>query len=321
MRAAWCEQLGSVSDIVTLDVPDPVAAPGQVLVRISAAALNFPDVLTIGGRYQNRVSPPFIPGSEFAGVVVGSPAGWARLGTAVTGVVGSGAFAELIAVDLGDLRPALAGLDPVQSAAFHVTYTTAYHGLVTVGEAQPGQTVVVLGAAGGVGQATVDLAHRLGLRVIAAASSPARLQLCREYGADETVDYSREPLKDRLKALAPGGVDVVIDPVGGPLAEQALRAIGWGGRFVAVGFASGEIPRIPLNLVLLKGAQLRGFEMRGLTRHRPQAISAAEQALSSFVAQGMRPHVGARYHLDDIRAALEQVEGRRALGKVVLEIS
>jgi len=320
MRAAWCDRLGDSSVVEVRDVPEPTAGPGQALVRVRAASVNFPDVLMIAGRYQVRVAPPFVPGTELAGEVVSAPDGSVPVGTRVTATVGCGAFAEFAAVDVGDLRPLPDGLDFVAGAAFRVIYSTAYHSLVTVGEARSGQVVAVLGAAGGVGLATVDVAHRLGLRVIAAASSAARLDACRAHGADETVDYSVQPLKDRLKALAPGGVDVVVDPVGGELAEQALRATGWGGRFVTVGYASGTIPRIPLNLVLLKGVQIRGFEMRGLGAHRPEALSACEETLTRLVADGLRPHVDATYGLDDVRAALSHVADRRVIGKVVVDV-
>lgn len=320
MRAAWCEQLDLSQVVVRDDLPVPVPGDGQVLVRVHAAALNFPDVLMVQGLYQVRIEPPFIPGTEFAGEVVGSPCGWATVGTRVAGVVGTGGFGEYMVAHLDELRPLPADLDYEHGAAFQVTYTTAYHALVTIGAAEAGQTVVVTGAAGGVGLATVDVAHRLRLRVIAAASTPERLALCRDYGADETVDYSTEPLKDRLKELAPDGVDVVIDPVGDAVAEPALRALRWGGRFVTVGYAGGAIPRIPLNLVLLKGAIVRGFEMRGLATHVPEAIQACDETLNRLIAEGMRPHLGARFELDEVPAALRHVANRQALGKVVVRL-
>ena len=318
MRAAWCDRLGDASAVAVRDVPVPGPGPGQALVRVHAAALNFPDVLMVAGRYQVRLDPPFIPGTEFAGEVVCAPNNAMPVGARVTGVVPHGAFAEYVAADPNDLRPLPAGLDFIHGAAFQVTYRTAYHALVTIGGAQPGQSVVVLGAAGGVGLATVDVASRLGLRVIAAASSEQRLALCREFGAHHTVDYSTDPLKERLKALAPNGADIVVDPVGGRFAEPALRAIAWGGRFVSVGYAAGEIPRLPLNLVLLKGAQVRGFEMRGLAAHLPEAIDRCEDTLTGLVAAGMRPHIGARHPLDDVRGAFSLLADRRALGKVVV---
>jgi NADPH2:quinone reductase len=318
MRAAWCDRFGDASAVTVREVPPPVPTPGQALIRVRAAAVNFPDVLMVGGRYQVRTEPPFIPGTELAGEVVESPPGSPAPGSRVTATIRHGAFAEFTAVDVGDLRPLPDGLDFVAGAAFRVTYSTAYHALVTVGRAQAGHVVAVLGAAGGVGLATVDMAHRLGLGVIAAASSPERLELCRAHGADKTIDYSTEPLKERLKELAPRGVDVVIDPVGGEFAEAALRAIAWGGRFVTVGYASGIIPRIPLNLVLLKGAQIVGFEMRGLGARIPDALDACEATLARLVAEGLRPHVDRTFALDDVRSALDWVANRKVLGKVVI---
>jgi NADPH:quinone reductase len=321
MRGAYCERLGDISDVaVRDDAPDPAPGAGQVLVRVHAAAINFPDVLMVRGLYQVRLDPPFVPGSEFAGVVVGSPSGWATVGTSVTGLIPSGALAEFAVADLDALRPLPDRLDHVQAAGFSVTYRTAYHALVTIGEGAPGQTLVVTGAAGGVGLAAVDVAHRLGLRVIAAASSPERLALCRQHGADETVDYSTESLKERVRTLCPEGVHVVIDPVGGSYAEAALRTLRWGGRFVTVGYAAGEIPRIPLNLVLLKGVIVRGMDMRGVAANVPGAVEACDAALARLVAEGLRPHVGARFPLADVRPPLQEVAGRRALGKVVVTI-
>jgi len=320
MRAAWCDRFGDSSMVTVREVPVPVPAAGEALIRVHAAAVNFPDVLMIAGRYQVRTQPPFVPGTELAGEVIEAPPGTLAPGTRVTARVRSGAFAEYASVGVADLQPLPGGLDFVGGAAFRVTYTTAYHALITVGEAQPGQVVAVLGAAGGVGLATVDVAHRIGLRVIAAASSPERLEICRAHGADHTIDYLREPLKERLKALAPGGVDVVVDPVGGEFAEAALRAVAWGGRFVTVGYASGTIPRIPLNLVLLKGAQIRGFEMTGVAAHAPGAMEAGDATLDRLVADGMRPHVQSTFSLDDVRPALDSVANRKVLGKAVIQV-
>ncbi len=321
MRAACCERFGDSSAVTVREIPQPVPASGQALVRVRAAAVNFPDVLMIAGRYHVRTEPPFVPGTELAGEVVAAPPGTLSPGSPVTATIRAGGFAEFVAVDVTDLRPLPAGLDFVAGAAFRVTHSTAYHALVTIGAARAGQVAAVLGAAGGVGLATVDVAHRLGLRVIAAASSPARLELCRAHGADETIDYSREPLKERLKSLAPRGVDVVVDPVGGEFAEAALRAIAWGGRFVTVGYASGTIPRIPLNLVLLKGAQIRGFEMRGIAAHAPGAIDACDAALDRLVQEGMRPHISGTFSLDEVGSALDAVANRKVLGKAVVELA
>jgi NADPH2:quinone reductase len=230
-----------------------------------------------------------------------------------------GAFAEQTAVPASGLRPTPPDLDDISAAAFGVTYRTAYHSLITIGAAQPGDTVVVLGAAGGVGLATVDIAVALGMRVIAAASSPERVALTLARGAAAGIDYTAEDLKQRIKDLTDGrGADVIVDPVGGPYAEAALRASRWGARFVCVGFASGEIPRIPLNLVLLKGVVVRGFELRTLPHNLPEAMAAGERHLAELVAGGLRPHVSSVHRLTDVVAALGEVAERRALGKVVV---
>lgn len=323
MRAAVCREIGSLSDVTVADVPDLEPGPGQVRVRVRAASVNFPDVLIVRGLYQLKVTPPFTPGSEFAGEVdaVGDGVVNVAVGDRVSGAVLTGAFAERIVVPATAVHPTPVGLDDVQAAAFRVAYTTAYHSLVTIAAAQPGQTVVVLGAAGGVGLAAVHVAGRIGLRVIAVASSPERVRVCLEEGADAAVDYSREPLKERLKQLSDGGADVVIDPVGGDIAEPALRSLGWGGRYVTVGYASGTIPQIPLNLVLLKGIVVRGFELRTLPEHLPDAIAPAERALADLVGAGMRPLVRAAYPLDQVAAAFEHVADRRAIGKVVIDLS
>jgi NADPH:quinone reductase len=320
MRAAVCTTFGSVHDVVIADVPEPTPRAGDVAVAVRAAAVNFPDVLMVAGAYQVRTEPPFVLGSEFAGevVAVGEGVTSPAVGDRVYGSSLTGAFTETVVVPAKVVRPVPPGLDMVAAAAFRVAYGTAYHAIVTIGEAQPGQTVVVLGAAGGVGLASVDVAQRLGMRVVAAASSADKLALCRAYGADEIVDYTTEPLKERLKELTRGGADVVVDPVGGEVSEAALRATAWGGRFVTVGFASGTIPRIPLNLVLLKGAQIRGFEIRTLPEHAPQAMAEGERVLAELVAQGMRPHVSAVYPLAEAARALADVAERRVLGKVVV---
>jgi NADPH2:quinone reductase len=322
MRAARCDRFTWPPVVTVAEMPDPVPGPGEILVAIRAASVNFPDVLIAAGTYQLTPTLPFTPGSEFSGVVqaVGPDVTSAQAGQAVTGTSFTGAFAEQIVVPADAVKPKPVALDFVQAAAYGVTYRTAYHALVTIGEACAGDTVVVLGAAGGVGLASVDIAHRLGMRVIAAASSAQRLRLCLDEGADVAIDYSSEDVKARIKELTDAGADVVIDPVGGTHAEAALRATRWGGRFVTVGFASGEIPRIPLNLVLLKGVQIRGFEIRTLPLHRPDAMGPADAALARLLDAGMRPFVSAVHPLDDIAAAVDDVISRRAVGKVVVSV-
>jgi NADPH2:quinone reductase len=324
MRAARCTGHGRPEGVTVVDLPDPEPGPGQVLVRVHAAAINFPDVLIVADRYQVSAPVPFTPGSEFAGVVTGHGSGVVGppVGTAVMGTVFTGAFAEQVVVPAAAVRPVPEGLDMTAAAAFAVTYGTAYHALRTVGGGEPGNWIVVLGAAGGVGTATVDVASRLGMRVVAAASSADRLEAAARLGAEAGIDYVREDLRERIREITGGvGADVVVDPVGGDHAEAALRALRWGGRFVTVGFADGRIPRIPLNLVLLKGVVLRGFEGRSIRRYAPEAVEAADAALARLVADGMRPLVSRVQPLEEVAQALTDVAGRRTTGKVVLDLS
>ena len=323
MRAARCHQFGP-PDVVELEnVPSPVAGPGEVIVDVDAAAVNFPDVLMVGGRYQTLPELPFTVGSEAAGVVsqVGPDVTGFGLGDAVFGACGLGAFAEKVVMSVTDLRHRPAGVDAAAAASFTVAYETAYHALRSTAAVQAGETVVVLGAAGGVGSAAVQCAVSLGAHVVAAASSSDRLALCTKLGANATVNYERDDLRSRLKELAPQGVDVVIDPVGGPHSEAALRSTTYGSRFVVIGFAAGQIPRIPLNLVLLKGVSIRGFDMRKFAAQEPDMHARDNAELLTLLAQGrLRPHVSAEYPLDRVADALRDVAERKIVGKAVIGV-
>lgn len=324
MRAVRCHQHGPPDGVRVEEIPEPTLAPGQVLVDIEAAAVNYPDVLLVTGGYQAAPALPFVVGGEFAGTVraVSPDVAAFTAGQRVLGLSGYGAFAERIAVDAGTLRSVPAGIDAATAAAFTITYSTAYHALRSTACVRPGETVAVLGAAGGVGSAAVEVAKALGARVIAAASTAGKLEFCRSLGADEVVDYAREDFKACLKRLAPGGVDVVLDPVGGRHSEPALRAMGWGSRFVVVGFAAGEVPRIPLNLVLLKGVTIMGFDMASFARHQPALRQRDEQELFELLAAGrIRPRVTARYPLEQAAEALRAVADRRVVGKAVVCVS
>jgi NADPH2:quinone reductase len=321
MRAVVCHEYGPPSSLVVADVPTPSPAAGQVRVAVTAAAVNFPDVLILANRYQLSVPPPFTPGSEFSGIVdaVGEGVTEWKMGDRVFGAGMVGAFAEQVITSSATLRRAPDGVDLAAMAGFWVASATAYHALRSVAEVQPGDKVLVLGAAGGVGLAAVELAAVLGAEVIAAASSPAKLAACCERGATHTIDYVGSDLRAGLREVAADGVDIVIDPVGGPFAEQALRSTRWGGRFVTVGFASGEIPRIPLNLVLLKGVIIKGFEIRTFGIHAPEEALRDEQELLALVADGrLTPHVSSVYSLDRAADALVEVAERRAIGKVLI---
>jgi NADPH2:quinone reductase len=321
MRAARCTRYGAPSSVAVEEVDDPVPSRGQVVVDVVAAAANYPDVLVVADRYQIHVPVPFTPGSEFAGIVraLGSGVEGLAVGDRVMGAALVGAFAERIVVAAAALQPVPPGVDLHSAAASGVAHRTAYHALRSMAAVEPGQWVVVLGAAGGVGLAAVELAGVLGARVLAAASTPQKLALCLDKGAEAVVDYGTEDLKGRIKEITGGGAHVVIDPVGGPYAEQALRALRWGGCFVSVGFASGEIPRVPLNLVLLKGVVVTGFTMEGFSRNRPddEARDRAELAELSVTGR-IVPHVSASYPLEEAGMALADLAERRATGKVLV---
>jgi NADPH2:quinone reductase len=309
---------------VVVELPDPVASEGQVVVDVAAAAVNFPDVLVVADRYQVTIPVPFTVGSEFAGTVrsVGAGVDQWSVGDRVMGSTLFGAFAEQIAVSAKALRPVDSTVDLATAAASGVAHATAYHALRSMARVQSGEWVVVLGAAGGVGLAAVQLGAELGARVIAAASSPDKVAACLERGAEAGIDYVTEDLKVRIKEITGGGADAVIDPVGGPSAELALRAMRWGGRFVTVGFASGEIPRIPLNLVLLKGVVVTGFTMEGFARNQAEDRARDETELAALARAGRAaPYISATYSLDQVDRALSDLAERRAVGKVLVEPS
>ena len=322
MRAIVCRAYGPPEDLVLDDVPEPVPGPGQLLVRVHAAAVNFPDVLFIGGKYQVKIPPPFIPGNEIAGEVITAGDGAAfSPGQRVSGTT-FGAFAEQALLDASQATPVPDDADFASAAAFGVTYRTAYHALRSTAAVTEGDWVVVLGAAGGVGLAAVDLAVALKARVLAAASSREKLDLCRHRGAEATVDYDREDLKSRIRELTGDSARVVIDPVGGPYSEPALRGLARGGIFVTLGYAAGPIPAIPLNLVLLKDICVRGMEIRTfMSDHPDEAIRDVQELAQMFAAGTIRPYIGARFPLAETPAALRYVAERKVLGKVVIDVA
>ncbi|WP_343574282.1 NADPH:quinone oxidoreductase family protein [Mycobacterium sp.] len=323
MRAAICRAYGPPEDLVVEQVPDLVPGPGQVVVRVYAAAVNFPDVLLIDGKYQVKIAPPFTPGSELAGevIAVGEKVSL-RPGQRVSATTFVGAFAEQALLHEAALTAIPDSADFASAAAFGVTYRTAYHALRSIAEVGPGDWVVVLGAAGGVGLAAVDLAVAMKARVLAAASSPEKLELCRRRGAEATVDYDREDLKTRIRELTGDSARAVLDPVGGRYAEPALRALARGGTFVTLGYAAGAIPAIPLNLILLKGISLRGMEIRTFMGDRPDDCARDMRELTQMFATGViRPYIGARFPLADTAAALRLVADRKAIGKVVIDVT
>lgn len=322
MRAVICRSYGTPEDLVIDDVPDPVPGPGQLLVRVRAAAVNFPDVLFIAGKYQVKIPPPFIPGNEIAGEVIAAGDGAPfRPGQRVAGTT-FGAFAEQALLDASQAEPVPDDADFASAAAFGVTYRTAYHALRSTAAVTAGDWVVVLGAAGGVGLAAVDLAVAMKARVLAAASSAEKLELCRQRGAEATVDYDREDLKSRIRQLTGDSARVVLDPVGGSYSEPALRGLARGGTFVTLGYAAGAIPAIPLNLILLKDICVRGMEIRTFMSDYPgDAVRDLTELSQMFAAGTVRPYIGARFPMSETAAALRHVADRKVLGKVVIDVA
>jgi len=321
MRAAVCPVYGPPEVVRIEDQPSAVVAAGQVRVKVGAAAVNFPDVLPIANEYQISVPPPFVPGSEFAGVIAetGDGSGGFAVGDRITGTALYGAFAEEVVVPTAGLSRIPDGVDDRTAAAFGVAYRTAYHALRSMARVQEGDEVIVLGAGGGVGLAAVQLGVQLGASVTAVASSAEKLDVAAGYGAKHVVNHKTGDLRRALKEAVPGGADAVVDPVGGDLSEPALRSLSRGGRFVTVGFASGVIPRIPLNLVLVKGVQVLGFQFQDV---RPDEFARNDDELRQhFVSGRVRPHVGAVYPLSETVAALRHVADGRAIGKVLIDLT
>jgi NADPH2:quinone reductase len=324
VRAAVCREYGAPEVVnVEADFPRPELSAGQARVRVRAAAVNFPDVLVVANQYQMTASPPFVPGSEFAGVVVemGDGVSGVAAGDRVSGTTFVGAFAEEVVVTASGLTPIPDGVDERAAAAFGVAHRTAYHVLRSVARLQAGEQLIVLGAGGGVGLAAVQLGVHMGATVTAVASSQAKLDVAARHGASVLVDHRSGALRQLLKDAVPGGGDVVVDPVGGDLSEPALRALRYGGRFVTVGYASGVIPRIPLNLVLLKGVQVLGFQFIDFATHAADELARNEDELLALLASHrVTPHIGASFSLEDTAAALRYVADGHAIGKVVLDV-
>lgn len=321
MKVQLCEVLGAPEVLQYRDIADPEPGPGEVLVEVHAAGVNFPDGLVVSGNYQTKPALPFVPGSEVAGVVraVGANVDGVGVGARVLAFCGMGGYAELVTVPAAMVFPIPDSMSYVDAGGFVVTYGTSYHGLVDRANLTAGETLLVLGASGGVGLTAVEIGKALGARVIAAASSPDKLALCRDHGADELIDYSADDLKTRLAQVAPGGIDVVYDPVGGEHAQAAVRALCWGGRYLTIGYASGDIPKVGMNRLLVSGGALHGVLWGAWAKRNPEHNAANMRRLFDWYDRGaLRPHVGETYPLADAAAALDVVMGRRARGKVVL---
>ncbi|SDQ35674.1 NADPH:quinone oxidoreductase family protein [Pseudoxanthomonas sp. CF125] len=325
MKAIVCESWGPPSSLQLRDLPSPIPGPTQVLVRTRVAAVNFPDALMVAGKYQFKPELPFSPGGELSGeiIAVGSEVKRLAVGNKVVGITMFGAYAQEVAVDATNILPLpdeIGDEDLELAGSFVLTYGTSLHALKDRAQAQAGETLLVLGAGGGVGLAAVEIGKLLGMRVIAAASSTEKLAAAREHGADETIDYASEDLRERIKALTGGrGVDVVYDPVGGDLAEPALRSVGWRGRYLVVGFAAGDIPKIPANLLLLKGSSLVGVFWGEFVR-REAALNAENMGLlfSWLREKKIHPLISRRYPLSQASDALDALLARKAIGKLVV---
>ena len=322
MKALICRSLTGIDDLRVEEVPSPQPGPNEVLVDVAAAGVNFPDALLVEGKYQFKAEPPFAPGFELAGTVAAAGEGVKHLkaGDHVLAIVSHGAFAEQCVVPARAALQLPHGTDLGLAAATLFTYATSYHALKDRAALAAGETLLVLGAAGGVGLAAVELGKMMGARVIAAASSPEKLAVCRELGADEAIEYTKEDLREAVKRLTAGrGVDVVYDPVGGAYSEPAFRSLAWAGRHLVVGFTAGEIPKLPLNLALLKGASLVGVFLGGLLEKNPQlARENARQLVEWLAAGAIRPHVSGRYPLERGVEAIREVAERRVKGKVLI---
>src|SRR6266436_1235688 len=322
VKAVLCKQYGPPETLVVEDLPSPRAGPGEAVVSVKAASVNFPDVLIIQNKYQFKPPLPFSPGSELAGVVkeVGAGVSSVRPGDKVMAFTTYGAFAEEVKTDAARLLPIPDGMDFKTAAAFVLTYGTSDHALRDRGALRAGETLLVLGAAGGVGLAAIEIGKALGARVIACASSDEKLAVCREHGADATINYAAEDLRERIKSLTGGqGVDVIYDPVGGAYTESAFRSIAWRGRLLVVGFAAGEIPKLPLNLALLKGAAVVGVFWGDFARREPKAFAESVKQLARWYAEGrLRPHVSQTLPLERAAEAIQLLASRKAKGKIVL---
>lgn len=324
MKAVLCESFGPAENLTLADIEAPQLLPGHVIVEIRACALNFPDVLMIEGKYQSLPPFPFTPGGEFAGVVsevADDVQNW-QVGDEVFGACGHGAMAEHICVTAKSLRAKPQSMGFAQASGISTTYGTSYYALKQRANLQAGETLLVLGAAGGVGLAAVELGKAMGARVIAAASSPEKLQIAQQAGADDLIDYSDGELKEKVKALTEGrGADVIYDPVGGPMFDQCMRCINWGGRVLIVGFVGGDIPKVPTNLILLKSCQVVGVFYGAFSGRFPaENQQNFVEIINMFNSGDLKALVGGEYALDDYVNALNCLSQRRAVGKIVVNI-
>jgi NADPH2:quinone reductase len=322
VKAILCKRHGPPESLVYEDVPSPVAGPDEAIIAMKAASVNFPDVLIIENKYQVKPPLPFSPGSELSGVVkeVGAGVAGFKPGDRVIAVTGYGAFAEEVKTEARRMVRIPDQMDFSVAAAFLLTYGTSDHALSDRGQLKAGETLLVLGAAGGVGIAAIEIGKAIGARVIACASSEDKLDVCLQHGADAAINYATEDMRERIKQITRGaGADVIYDPVGGPYTEPALRSIAWRGRLLVVGFAAGQIPRIPLNLTLLKGCSIVGVFWGDFARREPDEFSARVKQLEAWFRAGkLRPHISETIPLERAPDALARMAARKVKGKIVL---
>lgn len=323
IKAVLCRKYGPPESLTFEEIAEHQPGPGEVVVAVHACAANFPDTLIIQGKYQFKPDIPFAPGGEVAGVIktVGEGVEGYSVGDRVIAIPGWGGFSEEVVVRPEKLIPLPDDIPMDEAAALVITYGTTHYALKERAAIQPGETLLVLGAAGGTGIAAIELGKVMGARVIAAASSEAKLAFCRQHGADDTINYAEEDLRERLRELTDSkGVDVVYDPVGGPYTEPALRSLGWKGRLLVIGFTAGDIPRPPLNLPLLKGASIVGVFYGAFQKQEPERFRALMAELLGWLQEGrIRPSITARYPLDQASKALQDIIDRRVTGKVVVQ--
>ena len=322
MNVWQCENPTGVDALKWVSLPTPSPAAGEVLIRIQAASLNFPDLLIVQNKYQMKPPLPFVPGSEFAGVVEAVGAGVVNLqaGQTVACLTGTGGFGTHTLAPADLCIPLPHGFDPVDAAAFIMIYATSYHALIDRAALKSGETVLVMGAAGGVGTSAIQIAKLSGARVIAAASSKEKCELCLQLGADETINYSKTNFREQLKSLTGGkGPDVIYDPVGADYAEPALRSIAWRGRYLVVGFAAGNIPHIPLNLALLKGASIVGVFWGDFAKREPANNAAMMSRLVQwYVEKKIKPHIDSTMPMSQLPQAYQRMSERKVMGKLVM---
>ena len=321
MRAIVCNALTGIDGLALADLPDPGhPGPGKVRIRIAAAGLNYADLLVTAGKYQVKHEPPFVPGFEAAGVVeaVGPEVADFQIGDRVMAIPEAGAFAELALVSADRVYPAPKGLDEAEAAGFPIAYGTSYVALVEQAKLEAGETLLVHGAAGGVGLTAVEIGKALGARVVATAGGPDKCAVAKAHGADHVIDYKSEDIRERVKALV-GGVDVVYDPVGGTTFDASLRVVNWNARILIIGFAGGPVPQIPANILLVKNVAAMGFYFGSWRQHRPDLVAQAFKSLNAMVqARQLKPLISHRLQLTEFREALDLIRNRKSTGKIVL---